>query len=162
MRPLLRGPAGAPLWPDGVICSITHTDDFASAAVARTSDALAVGIDSEGIMSEARARSVMMAVAWPSEVAHARAAGCTRLEALTLVFSAKETLFKCLHPLVGRMFGFHDIRIVAVDAVASAFYARPVGSLSPRFHSGTSLEGRFAFDEQQVHTGMLIRSAAEA
>lgn len=159
VRALFRASNGAPLWPHGVIGSITHTDRFASAAVARTDEALALGIDSEAIMSEDRARRVMLAVAWPSEVAHARAAGCTRLEALTLVFSAKETLFKCLHPLVGRMFGFHDVRIVGVDAAAGAFYARPAAGLSVRFHAGTSLEGRFAFDGDHMHTGMLIRAA---
>lgn len=158
IRALPRSRNGAPCWPHGVTGSITHTDDFASAAVARTCDALAIGIDSEPIMADAQARRVMMVVAWPSELAHARAAGFSRLEALTLVFSAKESLFKCLHPLVGRMFDYHDVRIVGVDAASGSFYARQVTNLSPRFSVGVILEGRFELDHRRVHTGMFLRA----
>jgi 4'-phosphopantetheinyl transferase EntD len=36
----------APIWPDGVVGSITHTGDFAAAAVAWAADIAALGIDS--------------------------------------------------------------------------------------------------------------------
>jgi enterobactin synthetase component D len=158
IRALPRGRNGAPCWPEGVTGSITHTHDFVSAAVARTCDALAIGIDSEPIMADAQARRVMTVVAWPSELAHARAGGFSRLEALTLVFSAKESLFKCLHPVVGRRFDYHDVRIVGVDAASGSFYARPVMNLSPRFSAGATLEGRFELDHRRVHTGMFLRA----
>ena len=45
--PILRGPQGAPLWPAGVVGSITHCDGYRAAAVARTSDIATVGLDAE-------------------------------------------------------------------------------------------------------------------
>src|SRR5262249_37950297 len=45
--PLLAGPDRAPLWPDGVVGSITHTDSYRAAAVARAEQLCSVGIDAE-------------------------------------------------------------------------------------------------------------------
>ena len=155
-----RGVNGAPLWPEGVAGSLTHTDDFVSAAVALSSDAAAIGVDTERIVTLAQARDLARPVAWPSELAEARAAGCDRAEAFTLVFSAKESVFKCLHPAVGQFFGFHDVRIVHVDARARAFGARIVKSLSEAFPADTMLEGRFEIGGSRVHTGVVVPSRA--
>jgi enterobactin synthetase component D len=151
-----RGKAGAPVWPEGIAGSITHTEGFASAAVARTSDFPAIGIDTEPIVSSARARNIAQAVAWACELAEARGAGCDRLEALTLVFSAKESIFKCLHAHVGRWFGFHDVRLVEVDGRRGAFRVRVVKTLSEGFPADTMLDGRFEIDGPRVHTGVAL------
>ena len=153
---LRRDVNGGPAWPTGIAGSITHTDGFVSAAVARTTDVEAIGIDTEQTISEPHARSVASVIAWPIEVAAARACGLTRLEALTLVFSAKETIFKCLHPRVGQMFHFHDVRLVDVNSLERTFQARVVKPLSPAFPSGTLLEGRFDIHNQWIHTGMTL------
>ncbi len=154
-----RTAAGAPLWPQGFVGSITHTDDFASAAVALTTDVVALGIDTERVMSEPRAREVGRVIAWPVELVPARAAGLTRLEALTLVFSAKESIFKCVHPRVGRMFAFHDVRLIDVDAAARTFSARMATTLSREFPAGTVLEGGFEIDGDWIHTGMCLAAS---
>ena len=150
-----RGRGGAPEWPAGVTGSITHTEAFASAAVALTGETRGIGIDSERIMADERARRVADVVASPSELAQTGTMGWTLAETLTIVFSAKETIFKCLHPQVGRMFDYHDVRIEAVDAVAGTFSAQLMASLSPRFHAGTALEGGFELDRPWMHTGMV-------
>ncbi|MGY4029308.1 4'-phosphopantetheinyl transferase family protein [Aeromonas media] len=46
----------------------------------------------------------------------ARALGLDRARGLTLVFSAKESLFKALHPRVGRYFDFLDARWLGMTA----------------------------------------------
>src|SRR5688572_17703104 len=121
---LPRTASGAPLWPAGITGSITHSDDFVWAAVAQVSHVDGLGIDTERIMSADRAARVSGAIAWPSELAQARAIGCDRLEALTLIFSAKEAIFKCLYGKIGRMFDYRDVRIVAADSLARTFTAR--------------------------------------
>lgn len=151
-----RTAAGAPLWPDGIVGSITHTDDCASAAVAFATDALGIGIDTERWLSESQARAVGRLVAWPADLAPARDAGMTRLEALTLVFSAKEAVFKCLHPRVNHAFGFHDVRLSRVDATAGTFTVRIARTLSQEFGAGTVLSGMFALDGHWIHTGVFL------
>jgi enterobactin synthetase component D len=153
---LPRTARGVPAWPAGRTGSITHTDGFVSAAVARSSDVTAIGIDTERVMTAARASQVAAVVASSSELTDVRRAGCDRLEALTLVFSAKETVFKCLYGTVERFFDFHDVRIAEADARAGTFIARVVNALSSAFPAGTTFEGRFEIDSPWVHTGMVL------
>lgn len=155
-----RGEGGAPVWPAGVVGSITHTEGFASAVVAIHTDLMGIGIDTEAVMSFERARSVATAVAWPFELSNARQAGLDREQALTLIFSAKESVFKCLYPLIGVQFGFHDVRLVAIDVVTASFEARIVRTLSDRFVAGARLEGRFAVDSTMIHTALALRVEA--
>jgi enterobactin synthetase component D len=117
---------------------------------------VALGIDTERMISSERVREIARSVAWPSELDHARQAGCSRSEALTLVFSAKESIFKCLHGVVGRFFGFHDVRIVGVDGLSRRFRARIVKSLANGLPADTMLEGRFEIDDSRVHTGIAL------
>lgn len=156
---LPRGHAGAPRWPDGVTGSITHTEGFASAAVASTCDAVAVGIDSERVMSARRAAEVSRLVACPFELARVWEAGFDWPLTLTLVFSAKETVFKCLHAGVGHVFEFQDVQIVDVDSRTRTFHARLARTLSATLPVDTVLEGRFDIDLPLIHTGMVISAA---
>jgi enterobactin synthetase component D len=151
-----RSTRGVPVWPTGVVGSITHTEGFVSAAVARAEQARGLGIDSERIVSSRQAQNVSTHVSWPSELAHARHAGFDRLQAMTLVFSAKETIFKCLYPLIGAMFYYHDVRIVGIETATRVFRARLVKTLSPEFPADTILEGRFDLSELRVNTGMWL------
>ena len=105
----------APIWPDGVVGSITHTGDFAAAAVAWVADIAGVGIDSEEIIDPAAARDIadicMVDEAMLFEPAHGR----SFREFCTLVFSAKEAVFKCLFPLTRKFLEFSDVRITSFD-----------------------------------------------
>jgi 4'-phosphopantetheinyl transferase EntD len=49
---------GSPAWPPGIVGPITHTRGYAAAAVASTTDALCIGIDSEIVMPLRLAREV--------------------------------------------------------------------------------------------------------
>src|SRR5215207_4316780 len=45
--PILRGERNAPVWPAGVVGSITHCAGYRAAVVAHSSDLTAIGIDAE-------------------------------------------------------------------------------------------------------------------
>src|ERR1700730_11763137 len=103
----------APIWPDGVVGSITHTGNFAAAAGAWAADIAGVGIDSEEIIDPAAARDIadicMVDEAMLFEPAHGR----SFCEFCTLVFSAKEAVFKCLFPLTRKFLEFFAVRITS-------------------------------------------------
>jgi 4'-phosphopantetheinyl transferase EntD len=132
---------------------LTHTGRFASAAVAATSAVGAIGIDTEDIVSPHAADAVSSVVACRDEVAAARRAGCDPLAALTVVFSAKESVFKCLSSRVGRVFEFHDVRFLDADPVTHTFVARVTNALSPKVPAGLLLVGRFEIDGRSVTAG---------
>jgi 4'-phosphopantetheinyl transferase EntD len=122
--PILRAPEGAPLWPAGVAGSITHCDGYRAAAVARTSDIAAVGVDAEP--DEALPGGVLDVVSLPRERAHiaglsGRQPGVAHWD--RLLFCAKESVYKAWFPLAQRWLGFEEAEVV-IDADGGTFTAR--------------------------------------
>lgn len=116
------GAAREPLWPEGVEGSISHSR-LAGEGVALC--AVRPGKGGLGLDLEAWLEADQGAQLWPGIVdedewgrleAGARALGLDRARGLTLVFSAKESLFKGLYPRVGRYFDFLDARWLAMTA----------------------------------------------
>ena len=153
---LPRRANGAPVWPAGMTGSITHTIGFVSAAVAPTDTAEAIGIDSEEILSAERAGRVATIFASAQEIDTVRAAGLDEQAAITLIFSAKEAVFKCLHAAVRRVFDFHDVRVAALSGERRRFTAQVVQELSAAYPAGTTISGRFDIDSRRVHTGVIV------
>lgn len=150
----------APRWPAGLVGSITHTDGFVAAAVARARDVDALGLDTEVCMSAATAREVFRSIAERDEVARVCAAlGLDEPAALTLVFSAKESLFKCLYPLVRRYFDFADAALVEVDPAARCATLALRAELGAGLRPGATFAARFVLEPPLVHTG-IARAAA--
>ena len=106
--------SGAPVWPSGFVGSITHTADMACSVAGHHEAGWSVGIDSEVIPD-------------PSGIDAIRSVCCTHRENLqwlggsdtarlsTCIFSAKEALYKALHPIVGRYVDFSEVEVRAMD-----------------------------------------------
>jgi len=108
-RAIPVGEQGEPLWPDGVIGSITHCDGYRAAAVARADELLCVGIDAE-VNAPLRER-VSARIGSALELARARAAA-PEASAGRLVFSAKEAAFKAWRPLGADALSLRTIEIL--------------------------------------------------
>lgn len=121
--PIPRGPDGAPQWPSGIAGSITHCAGYRASAVARTSDAVSVGIDAEP--NEATPDGVAKAITSDAERTHLAALAASRpgVHWDRLLFSAKESVYKTWFPLTGRWLGFEDARI-SIDPERETFTAR--------------------------------------
>lgn len=151
---LARGPNGEPVWPAGLTGSITHTGNFISAAAARTAAARAIGLDAEQIIAPERAARVASIVMRDDE----RSVGgetITPAVRLTLLFSIKEAVFKCLYPLVMERFYYSALRVTSLDFGTGQFDARLTVPL-PGFPSGHPLTGRFEVDDARVYTGVCL------
>lgn len=108
------GPSGEPLWPEGISGSITHSGTQAMAVVVRHPDAL-VGIDCEAILPDREAREIQDAIIDAQEAICLTHSGYPFALALTLAFSAKESLFKALYPRVKIYMGFDCARITRLN-----------------------------------------------
>jgi len=108
------------------------------------------------VMAADRAQRVRSIVASRDEIAALRErAHADDSVAVTLVFSIKESLFKCLYPLVGHRFGYGDAHVTELDTTARRFRVRlavPLGA----FPRGAEWEGRFEIRGALVHTGLLL------
>ena len=121
--PILTGERGEPLWPAGVVGSITHCDGYRACAVARSTKVVTVGIDAEpnaelpdGLLGD---------IARPEELPWLRRLELELPEVhwSRLLFSAKESVYKAWFPLAKQWLGFEDA-VIAVDPSTSAFTAR--------------------------------------
>lgn len=152
------GPQREPRWPQGFVGAITHADGYAAAAVARAGDYRGLGLDSELRISAESAPAVAAVVTTPGELDQLERTGeLPRELLLTLVFSAKEVIFKCLFPTVRRYFDFSDARIDAIDARTLTFRASLLTTLAPSLAAGLPLAGRFAVSGDRVHTALTLR-----
>ncbi|MEP8535987.1 enterobactin synthase subunit EntD [Enterobacter asburiae] len=104
------GPSGEPLWPEGVSGSITHSGTQAMAVVVLHPDAL-VGIDCEAILPDHEAREIQDGIVDAQEAICLTHSCPPFALALTLAFSAKESLFKALFPQVKIYMGFECARV---------------------------------------------------
>jgi enterobactin synthetase component D len=143
-----REASGAPRWPVGTVGSIAHTDDLAVAVVADSRDVALLGVDLEMPLGEATALEVHQSIApeCPTEsslVARAPAAMGFPL-ALTLVFSAKEVLYKALAPRVGQFFGFEAAECVRIDALPGVVTLQLTTDLPGGFVAGDRFAVRVA------------------
>jgi enterobactin synthetase component D len=146
---------GMPLWPDGFVGSITHTGRYACAAVGPSARLRGLGIDSEPLLSADVLREIAPLLLVEAE--EALLAGDDRLLAATLVFSAKESLYKCLRPLAGVFFELADACVDAIDRLHGRWHIRLRRDL-PGFARGLRLVGRYEVSRGMVHTAVELPS----
>lgn len=128
------GPNRAPVWPEGVVGSITHAGTLAAAAVARSDRVIALGIDIES--NAPLPDDLRGMVLTPHERHPPSISASASFDAGQVIFSAKETIHKCIDPLTGVTLGFLDVHVeIAADGAFQAGLERPdprVGALVDR------------------------------
>jgi enterobactin synthetase component D len=112
----------APAWPLGIVGAITHTTGYAAALVASATHYQGIGIDCEVVLSADNLK-LQRHICVPNELEALQVAHRTWPPELllTLVFSAKESLYKCLYPQVQKYFGFCAARVIALDSERHTF-----------------------------------------
>lgn len=150
--PLLPGANREPLWPAGLVGSITHCEDFCAAVVSARGDLLGLGIDAEP------------ARPFPAEIIRRVCSPAEReqIESLPappapdwyrLVFSAKESVYKACHPLVRRVLEFAEVE-VAIDPETGRFGIEAASEELAAALEGVELRGRFAFTGTHLLTAV--------
>lgn len=149
--PLLNTPAGAPLWPPGYTGSVSHSDGTAICCLCPTGVYKAVGIDIETILNTKTGTDIEQLILQPAEQPLLRQlTDIADTELLTIVFSAKESLYKALYPQVQRFFGFDDAAVTSILPDTQQFTLRLTSSLSPQLNTGTEFHGHYRYLGQQV------------
>jgi 4'-phosphopantetheinyl transferase EntD len=152
--PVLRGPHREPLWPAGVVGSITHCRGYAAAAVALRTRIAAIGIDAEP--REPLPHGVLAMIATEGErawiEAHAQPPMCWD----RLLFSIKEAVYKTWFSLTHEWLGFEDVS-VSVEPRSTAFRVRLLVSgpvLNGKVVSNFS--GRYCVDEARILSAVVV------
>jgi 4'-phosphopantetheinyl transferase EntD len=102
---LPKGPAGAPVWPAGIVGSLAHDSRVAVAAVGMRADVGALGIDVEP--AECLPSELLDLVVTPQE----RLNLGDDVYRGRLLFVAKEAVYKAIHPLDQTFLEHHDVEV---------------------------------------------------
>lgn len=143
----------SPIWPKGLVGSISHNHQACLAVVGRSSNWASVGVDLEDdselnadIIPEICIRAEL---AWINKLPHQR-----RASAAKLIFCAKEATYKAQYPLTGVLFGFEHLHI-EISQQTAQFQARFLASAG-RFEKGATLTGRYAHAAGVIVAGMAL------
>ncbi|WP_405608707.1 4'-phosphopantetheinyl transferase superfamily protein [Streptomyces sp. NBC_01511] len=119
---ILTGERGAPLWPEGVVGSITHCDGYRAAVVARPARTTSIGIDAEPALP--LPSGVLESVALPEEQIAVKELLRSEPDVPwdRLLFSAKESVYKAWFPLMRSFLEFEAARLV-FDPAGGTFTA---------------------------------------
>ena len=113
---VLSGKHREPLWPENIVGSISHTSDCALCAVGNANVFYGIGIDLEVILTPLQAQDVALQVHNTHELQQLKAVGISDHVATTILFSAKESLFKGIFSQVGEYFGFEKACLININS----------------------------------------------
>lgn len=109
----------APVWPMGMCGAISHSHDQAVCVITSTHHTL--GIDIEAPLMASVAAELTTSIVDHAEQRILQAQSHHYPLALTIAFSAKESLFKALYPHVKCYFDFLDVALISMDQHAVIF-----------------------------------------
>ncbi|MBY3425497.1 4'-phosphopantetheinyl transferase superfamily protein [Rhizobium laguerreae] len=139
-----------PVWPMGFVGSITHTDHYCWAAAWSTESGLGLGIDSEPILDPPTAADILSLVRTETDVASP--AWLSFEEYLTILFSAKESIFKAVSSSFENILDFQDVSICALTR--SNFHWRiPAHGLDRSIAKGS---GRYLLWAGMCHSAVAV------
>ena len=123
-------PDRAPIWPEGIHGSISHSDSLCVAVV--TQHPRWLGVDIEPAMP--------LDATLLSEITGNRSTNPTRADLLAArrIFSAKEAAFKAQFPASGKVLGFGAVKVVLEGTAFTATFTDDV----PPFTKGDKFLGR--------------------
>ncbi|MCM2971808.1 4'-phosphopantetheinyl transferase family protein [Larsenimonas suaedae] len=154
---MLESDGRRPCWPAGFTGALTHSPMLAGAWMAHSNQVLALGLDAEPIMPTARADRLAPAIVSETErVWLARHSGLDQATALTLVFSAKESLFKALNPITGVAFYFHDAELTCLCLDTQEIRLKLLTSLSSEWPAGREVTLYWQYQRDHLLTFLAL------
>lgn len=149
-KPILRDERRAPIWPPGYLGTISHCQDYCLAACCVAGSIQGLGIDVEPlaplkpglgnyIQSELETRFLETHPEIPER----------------LIFSAKESLFKCFYPLVKRYFGFHAVELM-IDPINQSFGFIETGEIQLKLPRGFVFSGHYLTTHSHLFTACCL------
>ena len=135
-----------PEWPEGYTGSISHTKSFVCAIVAPFRMHSQLGIDAESWIESGKTKTLQGRICNADELQLFDQMRKTVRSPLTLIFSAKESIYKLLYPTYKKFFGFEAATLVQFDQKQLLF------RVDEKIHPSQTL---IAIRYQQLEWGVL-------
>jgi len=145
------GHARQPLWPTGFRGSISHRHEHVAGLATCNTDFYS-GVDIEEVCTERRSRAVAAIAFVEQERRFLRSFPHDPDLLTTLLFSAKETLFKALFPSVGRYFRLTDMVVCSLNIAERTLFLELARDFNERLPRKTRFRIDFLFRATNVVT----------
>jgi phosphopantetheine--protein transferase-like protein len=154
--PILRiAETREPCWPESVRGSITHSEGFAAAAVGLAKDVSGIGIDLESL-SRVVDFNIRRHVCVDKEREFLESLPTEQANRyLRIIFSAKESIFKCFFPISQTYLYFQDAEII-IDENNSEFSFSLLKACTGITSAGFQHSGRFSIKDDLLLTSIYI------
>ncbi len=155
-RMLGKGSDGSVLWPAGITGAISHNNRWCGAAVARCSDVTGIGFDVEtvkrismNISRKILTRQEMIWLSeWPGEEAQ---------KMVALIFSAKESVYKALYPVIKTRISFFDA-VITPSPDSLSFDVELSKKIADHLPPCSRLTGTCLFHDGDIFTGIVYKT----
>ena len=149
-----------PLWPDGLTGSISHIDQVAMCALAKDSDIHSIGIDMENLILAELMEEIATLVFSKSELDYLHKLKMPVTHAATIAFSAKESLFKASHCLVGQYMDFNAATLVSLTHYGNSgqFVLRCRPDIFTKLLNQLEITGDYILRNGAVTTAIVINN----
>ena len=137
----------APLWPAGVVGSISHCHDLCAVALASRARSTGIGIDVEA--NRLLGRELRDLCLRPDEFGLPQSLWM-------LLFSAKESVYKALFPTMRQFLDFQD---VSIRFEGEGTFRATLWRSAPPFRVGEHFPGRFFVGERHIATAVVLEKA---
>jgi 4'-phosphopantetheinyl transferase EntD len=153
VRTVPHGPDRAPVWPCGLVGSISHSETHCLAVVARAGAVASLGLDLED--DRDLPRDLIDVVCTPAERGWLSVQPeDMRGRLARLIFSAKECAYKAQYSVTRQLIGFEAFELTP-DLETGQFEATFTFDVPP-FKRGACLHGQFSFGGGVIVTGMAL------
>lgn len=147
----------SPIWPSEISGSISHDGDYSIASVALRNDITHIGVDlvvrqwlDSDLAKLICSKEEIMSVSKILDYGH-------EIDPLLLIFSVKESVYKCLYPIVQEIFDFKDV-YVGFDSQGNNLDIRMLNTCLP---SNSKLMSTFCAVGKYVMTLVWINAIRE-
>ena len=153
--PIVPGRQRQPLWPLGVVGSITHCTGYCAAAVAHRTRFVTIGIDAE--IHDKLPEGTLDLVALSRECEWLQSSPNDGIHWDRVLFSVKESIYKAWFPIAGKWLGFKDV-LVSFDPSSRRFRARLlVSGPVVKGRTLTHFSGRYVIVAGRVLTAVSLQ-----
>lgn len=139
-----------PVWPEPLSGSISHNDRTALSIVCLKQDNVTFGIDIEDLLTIETSKEIGNYVHSQTEHELLCLSGMSSNLATSIIYSAKESIFKCLYPSVEIFFGFEYANLTKVQGNRLIFAMNKENSLYSRFPN--YIECQFVVNSETITT----------
>jgi len=149
---ILRKKNRAPIWPLNIIGSITHSKNEVFTVALEQGEYQGIGIDCEVLIDKKKFLSLSSHIATAIDISFLQNSQMDEKTVCTLIFSAKESLYKALNPIVDIFFGFEHASIVKINEAESTFIIELNSTLESLKKFNKTYHGFYKISNNQILT----------